>query len=97
MTGTIAERYVKLVLAMGEHDADYVDAYYGPPEWRAAAKGRTLDDIREEAQLILANTHGQGTRAAYQNRQLEALVARIEILQGRKFTFDEESKALYDA
>ena len=24
---TIAERYVKLVLAMGQHDADYVDAY----------------------------------------------------------------------
>ena len=26
----LAERYVKLVLAMGQHDADYVDAYYGP-------------------------------------------------------------------
>ena len=30
----LAERYVKLVLAMGQHDTDYVDAYYGPPEWR---------------------------------------------------------------
>ena len=97
MTGTIAERYVKLVLALGEHDADYVDAYYGPPEWRDAAKGRTLDDIREEALLILSNVRGEGARAAYQNRQLEALVARIEILQGRKFSFDQESKALYDA
>jgi hypothetical protein len=97
MTGTIAERYVKLVLALGEHDADYVDAYYGPPEWRDAAKGRTLDDIREEASVILSNVHGEGPRAAYQNRQLEALVARIEILQGRKFSFDQESKALYDA
>ena len=28
---TIAERYVKLVLAVGQHDADYVDAFYGPP------------------------------------------------------------------
>ncbi len=27
----LAERYVRLVLAMGVHDADYVDAYYGPP------------------------------------------------------------------
>ena len=25
----LAERYVKLVLAMGRHDGDYVDAYYG--------------------------------------------------------------------
>ena len=24
----LAERYVKLVLALGQHDADYVDAYY---------------------------------------------------------------------
>ena len=36
----IAESYVKLVLAVGQHDADYVDAYYGPPEWRAAATAR---------------------------------------------------------
>ena len=28
----IAEAYVKLVLAMGQHDPDYVDAYYGSPE-----------------------------------------------------------------
>src|SRR5262245_53424920 len=94
---TIAELYVKLVLAMGEHDADYVDAYYGPPEWREQAKGRTLADIRDEATTVLANVHGQGARAAYQNRQLQALVARIDILEGKMMTFDEESKALYDA
>ena len=35
----IAEQYVKLVLAMGQHDADYVDAYYGPPEWKKLLKG----------------------------------------------------------
>ena len=34
----IAERYVKLVLALGQHDADYVDAYYGPPEWKQQAE-----------------------------------------------------------
>ena len=36
----LAEHYVKLVLAVGVHDADYVDAYYGPPEWREAATAR---------------------------------------------------------
>ena len=35
---TIAEEYVKLVLAVGQHDTDYVDAYYGPPEWKKAAE-----------------------------------------------------------
>ena len=28
---SVAEEYVKLVLAVGQHDANYVDAYYGPP------------------------------------------------------------------
>ena len=31
----IAEDYVKLVLNIGQYDADFVDAYYGPAEWRA--------------------------------------------------------------
>lgn len=34
----LAERYVRLVLALGQHDRDYVDAYYGPPEWRMEAE-----------------------------------------------------------
>src|SRR5262245_39088748 len=47
----LAERYVRLVLALGQHDADYVDAYYGAPEWRKeeeAAK-RSLPDIERDA------------------------------------------------
>ena len=37
-----AERYVKLVLAVGQHDADYVDAFYGPAEWRKEAEAAKL-------------------------------------------------------
>src|SRR5258707_2846270 len=37
-----AESYVKLVLAVGQHDTDYVDAYYGPPEWRSDAQAQQL-------------------------------------------------------
>jgi len=29
----LRKQYVKLVLALGLHDADEVDAYFGPPEW----------------------------------------------------------------
>src|SRR3990172_11242378 len=50
-----AEDYVKLVLAMGPHDADYVDAYYGPPSLKAAA-GADLTDlgsIRQKAEGVL--------------------------------------------
>src|SRR5687768_13243092 len=47
----IAESYVKLVLAVGQHDSNYVDAYYGPEAWQTEAKEkkRPLDDIEKEA------------------------------------------------
>ena len=38
----VAERYVKLVLAVGQHDGDYVDAFYGPPEWRKEAEAAKI-------------------------------------------------------
>src|SRR5438874_2986408 len=103
-----AESYVKLVLAMGEHDADYVDAYYGPPEWRAAIKSkkRSLDEIRagavalhdEIAAMPMPFHDAMLTlRRAYLTRQLEALIARVDIVKGKKMKFDEESKAIYDS
>ncbi|HSN87992.1 MAG TPA: hypothetical protein VL025_14640, partial [Thermoanaerobaculia bacterium] len=104
----IAESYVKLVLAVGQHDADYVDAFYGPPEWRAAAEKakRPLSDIRDEATSLIAEIEAQPPGAGdelvrlrhqYLGRQLQALLARVNMLSGTRLTFDEESKALYDA
>jgi hypothetical protein len=101
-----AERYIRLVLALGQHDTDYVDAYYGPPEWRrqATESKRPLTEIRSEA-LDLAREIGSdgatadadSRRRRFLTRQLEALAARADVLSGRKMTFDEESRALYDA
>ncbi len=36
-------------------------------------------------------------RQQYLERQLSALRARLDMLQGKRLTFDEESQALYDA
>jgi hypothetical protein len=54
----IAESYVKLVLALGQHDPDYVDTYYGPLEYRieVEAQGRRpLADIRSEAVELISD------------------------------------------
>jgi hypothetical protein len=107
----IAERYVRLVLAVGQHDADYVDAYYGVPEWRTEAEAGkiSLPDIATRAGALekdLAQTAapaGQDDaelwklRRQYLERQLAALRARVSMLQGKRLTFDQESRALYDA
>src|SRR5687767_5717591 len=98
----IAERYVKLVLAMGEHDADYVDSYYGPPQWREEIRAAkpALPQIHADAVELrqeLDRIAEPSLRLDYLRRQTDALVARAEMLEGRRFTFDEESQALYDA
>lgn len=104
-----AEPYVKLVLALGQHDAAYVDAFYGPPEWRKEAEKekRSLQDIDEAADVLQTALKAAAPpaeaeelvrlRHTYLTRQLESLRARVAMLSGRKFRFDEESKALYDA
>jgi hypothetical protein len=108
-TTDVSEQYVKLVLALGEHDRDYVDAYYGPPEWRVDVKNRKPDlaaidaGAAELLQKLAASQPPASAdeltrlRHAYVVRQLESLRARVAILSGKKLSFDEESKALYDA
>ncbi len=103
-----AEQYVRLVLAVGHHDADYVDAFYGPEELRrdVDAERPTLQAIRERAESTVkslrtltlpANDEMIGLRHQYLLRQLASLLARVSILSGTRLSFDEESKALYDA
>jgi hypothetical protein len=103
----IADRYVSLVLALGVHDPDYVDAYYGAPEVRAEAMAakRPLDAIRASAVGLLAEldsvTPGGDAlsilRHQYLRRQLQSLVSRGDMLSGQKLGFDAESQALYGA
>ena len=103
----VAEAYVRLVLAVGQHDADYVDAYYGPPEWsaEAAATPLPLPEIERRAVAILESLDEDPARdtsamdhlrRAYLRRQLEALAARVRMLQGDRLSFDDEARALYD-
>ena len=106
----VAERYVHLVLALGQHDPDYVDAFYGPPEWKTQAEKekRSLDAIGAEAAELSANlakTPDAPTsddemlklRREYLQKQISALAARVRMLKGEKLKFDDESRALYDA
>src|SRR5204863_4007049 len=106
----VAERYAHLVLALGQHDPDYVDAFYGPVEWKTQAEKekKSLDAIGTEAAELsatLAKTADTATsgdellklRREYLQKQVAALAARVRMLNGEKLKFDDESRALYDA
>src|SRR5262245_42822377 len=76
----VAERYAHLVLALGQHDPDYVDAFYGPSEWKTQAEKekKSLDAISVEVIELSASMNqdrpspqssfsGRGGREALEN------------------------------
>jgi hypothetical protein len=103
----IAESYVKLVLALGQHDNSYVDSYYGPISYLQEVKSehKSFSDIRLMGQKAIAELNDLNVsceeeiiqlRQQYLKTQITSLLARVDMLTGKKFSFDEEAKALYD-
>lgn len=97
-----AESYVRLVLALGERDADSLDGYHGPPAWQMEARERRtpLVDIQSAARALaesLASSPAAGDepRRLFLVRQLRAVVTRIDILRGGRPSFADETRALF--
>lgn len=104
-----AERYVRLALVLGADDPTFVDAYFGPPAWRADAL-RTAErtsprDVARDAgnvadELADAPT-GAGldldaVRRAALRAKLLALAAHADRLAGATRSFDAEAAAILD-
>lgn len=92
----LADRYVRLALALDQHDEGYVDAYFGPPEWRheAAPDLATIKARAEELAAELETVEASERRRSLQ-RQVRALAFRAELVGGRTVDFDEEARGLY--
>jgi len=104
----IARQYVRLVLVTGKYDSDYVDAYFGPADLKKLADSdkMTVQQIKSATNDLLLsivnltpkdNDPLSLKRKMYLTRLLRALKTKLEMLEGKKFSFDMESKALYDA
>lgn len=105
---TIAESYVRLMLGMDTHERGYVDAYYGEPAVKEEVElsGVTLAELKSEAEELLHSVNeidmtGEEEilllRRQYLAKQLESVRARIDMVEGIKFSFDEEAKFIFDA
>lgn len=99
--GAVAERYVKLVLAVRRHDPGFVDAYYGPPAWKSASeKGepKPLSELLAEARtLVTAARRAQASpRQAFLDKQLVAVEAYLRRLGGEPMSLAKEARLLFD-
>ena len=101
-----ARDYVRMALEIGTHEKDYVDAYYGPPEWRteAEANPRTIPELKAEA----ARIHGtlgaidpallqplERRRRAWLIAHVASAETRLEMIGGARFPFREEAQRLF--
>jgi hypothetical protein len=104
----VAAAYIKLAFQLSKFDADYVDAYFGPEALKteALAEEKSLAQIKKAADILIEELSKMKLPDAdamltlrHKNilRMLEALNSRAAFLEGKSMTFDEESKAIYDA
>ena len=100
----LAGRYVRLAVALGEHDKDSIDYYYGDPAPVSDIRKNapSLPEIRRSAlELIgvLKNRHSMDavstTRQTFLAAQLEAIACRSALLAGQRQSFDEESRCSF--
>ena len=101
----IAEDYVKLSLAIGQHCPNYVDAYYGPSQWQQQARKIPLAQLQTQAQQLINQAKAiieftdneQAQRLNFLLIHLKASAVYIEMLLGNTLDFYSECEALYDA
>lgn len=104
----IARQYVMLSLEIGTHEDGYIDAYYGPAEWKQAAQAAPRDlaalaaavDRLDAATAALDMTGSEQMvqrRARFLRAQLNAARTRLRMLRGEKLSFQQESLGLFGA
>lgn len=106
---TIAEKYVRLVLEIGQYDSDFVDAYFGPESYKPAGVKEEIfpsdifvqraDSLIQQCDALLASKKEilEPARIQMMKKQLLATRTKVEMLGGKSYTFDEEAKLIYDA
>ena len=107
----IAAQYVKLVLEIGIYKPDYVDAYYGPAEWKPnKADQKEIDStlinsLNKKTDALLNKldalkdyqaTELETLRYRFLYKQILSIKGMIFIISGGTFPFDKEAKILYD-
>ncbi|HEX8654414.1 MAG TPA: hypothetical protein VF693_04225 [Allosphingosinicella sp.] len=105
----IARQYVQLQLALGEKEEGYVDAYYGPPEWRERARAEAATTTLDQLDVRVAGIAGNLTmamsrmregsldyrRARFLHAQLVAAQTRMRMMRGERLSFADEARGLF--
>jgi hypothetical protein len=100
----VARDYVRLVLEIDAHEPGYVDAYYGPSEWREAARKnpRGQVELKREADRLTAALAAVGVGEGLEAQRAKVLAAniasarfRLDMIGGTRVHFADEAERLF--
>ncbi|WP_395645083.1 hypothetical protein [Terricaulis sp.] len=102
----LAERYVRLSLEIGTHEEGYIDAYYGPPEWKTEAEAHPRSTAELKAAVDALAAELQTARRDLREDELQRRGAtlqqyiasarfRLDMIDGARVPFAEEAEKLF--
>lgn len=102
MTNDLIKDYVLLAFGIDAHFPGYVDAYYGPEEWRKESQEKgtqslvvLIDFANQLAQEMAASNYLETARKICLTGQVKAMQTSLSFLQGKKISLADETEALY--
>jgi hypothetical protein len=96
---SIVEEYIRLATGIDQHLPGYVDAYYGPAEWREDVVVPLPELAARAERLAHAVTEADSRdeqRRDYLSRHVFAMQTTLRLLQGENLSLAEEVAALYN-
>jgi len=97
------EQFVRLALEIDKHLPGYVDAYFGPEDWKARSQqggkqplSNLTDQINQLAKDISQADALDPQRRDYLARHLTAMQMSLRLLSGDNVSLADEAEALYD-
>ncbi len=97
----ISRAYLRLSFHINHLVPGFIDAYFGPPEWKAEAEAEgdiPPSVLRHVAERLLHDVAliADELRREWLTKQVTAMIATLRRIQGETLSFDEELRLVYD-
>ena len=97
----IGRAYLRLAFQIDQLVPGFIDAYFGPPEWRTADEADGAippDDLHHNAEALLRDiaTISDELRREWLTQQVTAMLATLRRVEGETLPFEEELRLVYD-
>jgi len=97
----ISHAYLRLSFHIDRLVPGFIDAYFGPPKWKAEAKAEgdiPPSELHRDAETLLRDITviTDELRREWLTKQVTAMIATLRRVEGETLPFDEELRLVYD-